>query len=70
MSGQVALLGYVDHEQIKTLYAEADLFVHPGIWPEPFGRTILEAMQMGLAVVATNVGGPAEVIPQKECQTR
>lgn len=63
---QVTFLGRVPHEDVKKLYTEADIFVHPGIWPEPFGRTILEAMQFGLPVVATNIGGPAEIIPQDE----
>ncbi len=63
---QVTFLGRIPHEDVKKLYAEADVFVHPGIWPEPFGRTILEAMQFGLPVVATDIGGPAEVIPQSE----
>ncbi|WP_122088221.1 glycosyltransferase family 4 protein [Halalkalicoccus subterraneus] len=66
VADQVTLLGRVPHDDIQRLYARADLFVHPGIWPEPFGRTILEAMQFGLPVVATNIGGPAEVIPQEE----
>ncbi|WP_229380446.1 glycosyltransferase family 4 protein [Haloarcula marismortui] len=64
---QVTFFGRVPHKDIKKLYAQADLFVHPGIWPEPFGRTILEAMQYRLPVVATNIGGPAEVIPHEEC---
>jgi glycosyltransferase involved in cell wall biosynthesis len=63
----VDFLGYVDHESIPALYDRSDIFVHPSICPEPFGRTILEAMQFSLPVVATNLGGPAEVIPQEEC---
>jgi glycosyltransferase involved in cell wall biosynthesis len=63
----VSLLGHVPYESVMRLYDEAELFVHPGIWPEPFGRTILEAMQFGLPIVATNTGGPAEIIPQEEC---
>lgn len=33
---------------------------------EPFGLTILEASACGLPIVATNNGGPAEIIPQCE----
>jgi glycosyltransferase involved in cell wall biosynthesis len=29
---------------------------------EPFGRTLIEAMALGVPVLATNVGGPAEII--------
>jgi glycosyltransferase involved in cell wall biosynthesis len=31
-------------------------------WEEPFGRAVIEAMSMGTPVVATDVGGPREVI--------
>lgn len=64
--------GQVPYAEIRRYYASADCFVHPGVWPEPFGRTILEAMQAGLPVVTTNVGGPAELVPQEElrCEPR
>ena len=29
---------------------------------EPFGRTLVEAMALGVPVLATNVGGPTEII--------
>ena len=31
-------------------------------WEEPFGRVVVEAMAMAVPVVATSVGGPAEII--------
>jgi glycosyltransferase involved in cell wall biosynthesis len=62
---RIELTGQVPYEQVEEAYADADVFVHPGVWPEPFGRTILEAMQARLPVVATNVGGPAETVPQE-----
>jgi glycosyltransferase involved in cell wall biosynthesis len=62
---RIVLTGSVPYESVAQAYADADIFVHPGIWPEPFGRTILEAMQAGLPVVATNVGGPGETVRNK-----
>lgn len=38
-----------------------DVFVHSSIEPEPFGRVNIEAMYLGKAVVATNMGGPTEI---------
>jgi glycosyltransferase involved in cell wall biosynthesis len=58
--------GQIPYEQIGQVYADADLFVHPGIWPEPLNRTVLEAMQATLPVVCTDIGGPPEVIPDDE----
>ncbi|WP_271969001.1 glycosyltransferase, partial [Halorubrum ezzemoulense] len=63
---RITLTGSVPYEDVTHAYTSADVFVHPGVWPEPFGRTILEAMQAGLPVVATNVGGPADTVPQQE----
>ncbi|OLZ40171.1 glycosyl transferase family 1 [Natrinema saccharevitans] len=63
---RIEFTGSVPYEAVTRAYADADVFVHPGVWPEPFGRTILEAMQAGLPVVATDIGGPAETVPQSE----
>lgn len=66
ISDQVTFTGFIEYDEIPLEYGRADVFVHPGVWPEPFGRTVLEAMQAGLPVVCTNVGGPADVVQQPE----
>ena len=38
-----------------------DVLLAPS-WEEPFGRAIVEAMAIGTPVIATSVGGPAELI--------
>lgn len=48
-------------EDVDELVAALDVLLAPS-WEEPLGRTVLEAMAAGTAVIATNVGGPAEVI--------
>lgn len=58
--------GYVDYDNLPEYYEQAGWFIHPGKWPEPFGRTILEAMQMKTAVIATNKGGPKDVLPKNQ----
>lgn len=65
-SDRIEFTGSVAYEEVTGAYADADVFVHPGVWPEPFGRTILEAMQAGLPVVTTDIGGPSETVPQPE----
>jgi glycosyltransferase involved in cell wall biosynthesis len=59
---RVEFTGAVKYENIPQEYANSDIFVHPSPWPDPFDRTILEAMQSGLPVVTTNLGGSAEAI--------
>jgi glycosyltransferase involved in cell wall biosynthesis len=72
IANRINFKGKIPYEDVKRAYSTADIFVHPGVWPEPFGRTVLEAMQSGLPVVATNIGGPSETVPQKEllCKPR
>jgi glycosyltransferase involved in cell wall biosynthesis len=41
-----------------------DVLVHASVIPEPFGTVVLEGMAAGLAVLAADEGGPAEVIEE------
>lgn len=49
-------------KDIPELMNLCDIVANPSVEPEPFGRTLIEAMACGKAVVATNIGGPVEVI--------
>jgi len=62
IDGKVTFAGYVSEEEKHKYYSEADLFVHPAIWQEPFGRALLEAMSFEIPLIVSNVGAPPEVI--------
>ena len=62
MQERVRFFGWVDLDTLLALYKGADIFVHPGIWPEPFGRTILEAMLAKLAIIASRSGAPPDTL--------
>src|SRR4051812_46997412 len=55
----VSFLG--EREDVPEIIRALDVLLVPS-WEEPFGRTVIEAMAMGTAVIATSVGGPSEVI--------
>jgi glycosyltransferase involved in cell wall biosynthesis len=55
---RVTFHGWIANEQLWRLYREMHLFVHPGRWPEPCGRTVQEAMTIGIPIVVSNTGGP------------
>ncbi len=46
----------------KRFLAAADAVAHTSIRPEPFGLVVLEGMALGRAVIASNTGGPSEII--------
>lgn len=48
-------------ESIPQVLRATDVLLVPS-WEEPFGRTVIEGMAMGVVVVATSVGGPSEII--------
>jgi alpha-1,6-mannosyltransferase len=57
MPGRVGFLGHIrERKMLATLYANADVFVHPNPH-EPFGIAPLEAMASGLPLVAPDSGG-------------
>lgn len=39
-----------------------DVFCHTSVAPEPFGMVIIEAMAMRCPVIASNAGGPMEIV--------
>lgn len=47
---------------VPRLLAAADIFCQPNTGPEPFGIVFIEALYTGLPVVATAIGGDAEIV--------
>jgi glycosyltransferase involved in cell wall biosynthesis len=65
MSDRVRFLGY--RTDVPELLSALDVFVHASTKPEPFGMVILEAMAARRPVVATNIGGPPEILDGGRC---
>jgi glycosyltransferase involved in cell wall biosynthesis len=59
LSDRVEFLG--ERDDIPSILECLDVLLVPS-WEEPFGRVVVEAMMMEKPVIATNAGGPAEVI--------
>jgi len=55
------LLGFLPHEETLGFFAHAAISVIPSLWKEPFGRTALEAMAYGAALISSGRGGLQEV---------
>ena len=59
LEDRVSWLG--EREDVPEIIRALDVLLLPS-WEEPFGRAVVEAMAMGVPVVATDVGGPTEVM--------
>ncbi|HAU19170.1 MAG TPA: glycosyl transferase, partial [Marinobacter adhaerens] len=60
LTDKVSFLG--QRNDMTTLYLLADVVCHMSTKPEPFGRTVTEALASGTPVVAYNRGGAAETL--------
>jgi len=65
LENRLIFLGY--REDIPEILSILDVFVHASVKAEPFGMVLLEAMAAGTPIVATNVGGPVEILNNGEC---
>jgi glycosyltransferase involved in cell wall biosynthesis len=59
LEDRVSWLG--EREDVPEIIRALDVLLLPS-WEEPFGRAVIEAMAMGVPVVATDVGGPREIM--------
>jgi glycosyltransferase involved in cell wall biosynthesis len=62
----VTFHGKIPQDELIWHYDHSDLLLVPSLWKEPFGLVVAEGMARGLPVIASNVGGPAEVITHNE----
>ncbi len=56
----IFITGY--REDIPSLINACDVMLHASVEPEPFGMVVLEAMCLGKPVIASDLGGPKEII--------
>jgi glycosyltransferase involved in cell wall biosynthesis len=58
----IEYLGALSKGEVAGVIREAAVMVVPSTWQEPFGRSAIEALAHGRPVLATAVGGLAEVV--------
>ncbi len=63
LTASVDFLGAVYGDQKNELFQKSDIFVFPSHYPlEAFGLVNLEAMQVGIPVITTNIGALPEMV--------
>ncbi len=61
VADQIEFRGHVQHHEVMQVFNQASIAVTPSTGAEAFGRTALEAMDAGCAVVTSSSGGLKEV---------
>jgi glycosyltransferase involved in cell wall biosynthesis len=64
IADKVAFTGHRD--DALAVIAGSDVVAHCSTSPEPFGMVVIEAMALGRPVIASNTGGPPEIIANGE----
>ena len=62
---RVKYLGAMSYQDKISFFGRAKAMLHPALFPEPFGLTLVEAMACGTPVIAYNRGAIPEVIDDK-----
>ncbi|MEM7795034.1 MAG: glycosyltransferase [Cyanobacteria bacterium P01_C01_bin.118] len=61
-TSKIHFTGLVPYATLSRFYQQADIFIFPSVWNEPFGMPIIEAMIAGIPVIATLGGAFPEII--------
>ena len=62
ISDKVSFTGQVNREELNYYYISSDIFIHPGLCNEAFGRSIIEAISFSLPVIVSNRGEPPRMV--------
>lgn len=62
LDGRIDLIGYQNQENIRKCIANARFIVVPSIWYENCPYSILETMEIGKPIIASDIGGIPELV--------
>ena len=62
---RIIFTGYIDYDDMPSIYHLGNVAVLPSMWDEPAGMTMVEAVVSGLPLITTNSGGIPEYMSKK-----
>lgn len=66
LESNITFMGAQPKEAMAQYYRLADVLLFTSIWPEPFGRVLVEAMASGVVVVGAATGGATEILSDND----
>lgn len=61
LGSRAQYLPFSSHQTVMDLFGQAHVAVVPSVWDEPFGRTAVEALASGCALICSERGGLKEI---------
>ena len=58
----VLMMGKWPHHAVMAAWKRSSIALAPSVWAEPFGMVVIEAMSAGLPVIASRIGGIADIV--------
>jgi glycosyltransferase involved in cell wall biosynthesis len=58
----VSFVGRLPFDELLAFYRKARFLVVPSVWLEPFGMVVIDAMALGVPVIASRIGGLPHVV--------
>lgn len=68
-NSRIIVHGKLDNAELSRVYNECDVAIVPSIWPEPFGRVVIEANLHALPTIVSDCGGMPEIISNMKAGT-
>lgn len=62
----IKLLGYLNQEELMSYYKHSKIIIAPSIWPEGFGRFVLDSIAFRIPLISTKAGGIKEGIKNRK----
>jgi len=62
---KVQFHGYLPSNELYDLIASCHVTVHPSLWPEPYGLSVIKSVKLGTTAIASNRGDLPELLPPK-----
>jgi glycosyltransferase involved in cell wall biosynthesis len=66
LQGKINFVGWLSQPELLSQYSNYDVLLFPTLCWEGFGMVIIEAMAQGLTVIASDIGGPRDIIENSQ----